>query len=97
MRITLDLQQILYPHPRHLAPTDPLRQGAYQRLLAAVVPSFLQALLLASRNNKAHAARLAGFDRSTLERKLTQHHLVLQKQLVHSPSLATSVLQEVKP
>ena len=84
MKITLDLQQILYPHPRHLSPVEPLRQGAYQRLLAAVMPLFLQALLTESRNNKAHAARLAGFNRSTLERKLRQYHLVLQKQLVQT-------------
>jgi len=82
MKITLDLQQILYPHPRHLSVSDPLRQGAYQRLLAAVMPSFLQALLEASRSNKAHAARLAGFNRSTLDSKLKQYHLVLKKQLV---------------
>ncbi len=82
MKITLDLQQILYPHPHHLSPSDPLRQGAYQRLLAVVIPPFLQALLVASAGNKAHAARLAGFNRSTLDSKLKQYHLVLQKQLV---------------
>jgi DNA-binding protein Fis len=48
------------------------------------MPLFLQALLTESRNNKAHSARLAGFNRSTLERKLSQYHLVLQKQLVQT-------------
>ncbi len=90
MKITLDFQPILYPHPRHLSPSDPLRQGAYQRLLAVVIPPFLQALLLASAGNKAHAARLAGFNRSTLDRKLKQYDLVLQKQLMQQYQAVSS-------
>ena len=80
MNINLNLQHILYPqmypHPRHLHSS-----GAYQRLLMEIIPSFLTALLAATRGNKAHAARLAGFDRSTLERKLSQYHMVVEKQL----------------
>jgi len=91
MKMMLDLQLILYPNPRHLSGDDPLRHGAYARLLRTIMPSFLQALLRASGGNKAHAARLAGFNRSTLERKLTLYRLVLQKQLVQQPSA------EVKP
>jgi len=81
MRITLDLQQILYPHPRHLSPTDPLRQGAYQRLLDVVIPPFLKALLEETQSNKAHAARIAGFNRSTLEVKLKQYQVILEKRV----------------
>lgn len=91
MKIILDLQQILYPHPRHLSPSNPLRRGAYQRLLAVVLPPFLKALLEATQSNKAHAARIAGFNRSTLDAKLKHYQIVLEKRVcLVSPSQESS-------
>jgi DNA-binding protein Fis len=90
-KITLDLQQILYPDPQSLSPTEPLRNGAYQRLLAMIMPAFLMALLEETHSNKAHAARLAGFNRSTLDSKLKQYRVVLHKQVRLLPASQVSV------
>ena len=84
--ITLDLQQILYPNPHAIASTAPLRHGAYPRLLATVMPPFLIDLLAQTHGNKAHAARLAGFNRSTLDTKLKQYGVSVHKQVRLLPS-----------
>lgn len=59
------------------------QSGAYQRLLALIEPAFLQYLLAFTQANKAHAARIAGINISTLDRKLKRYHLVINKQIGH--------------
>jgi DNA-binding protein Fis len=61
------------------------RSGAYQRLLALIEPVFLQYLLEFTQANKAKAARIAGINSSTLERKLKRYHMVIHKQISHDP------------
>jgi hypothetical protein len=106
MKISLNFQHILYPHlyphPHHrtlghdgtpisVSPISLNQSGAYQRLLSTVIPPFLTVLLQATRGNKAHAARLAGFDRSTLARKLQHYQMGVEKRVCLLPSsLATA-------
>ena len=61
------------------------QSGAYQRLLALIEPAFLQYLLEFTQANKAKAARIAGMNTSTLERKLKRYSMVIHKQISHDP------------
>jgi DNA-binding protein Fis len=58
---------------------DAAFKGAYSHLLAQIEPAFLQSLLAFTHNNKSRAARVAGINISTLERKLNRYGMVVNK------------------
>jgi len=58
---------------------DAAFKGAYSHLLAQIEPAFLQSLLAFTHNNKSRAARVAGINISTLERKLNRYNMVVNK------------------
>ena len=66
--------------------------GAYQRLLAQIEPAFLHCLLEFTHSNKSHAARLAGINISTLERKLNLYGIVVHK-IVRQQTSANTATQ----
>lgn len=57
------------------------QSGAYQRLLALIEPAFLHCLLEFTHANKSQAARIAGINISTLDRKLKQYNILINKQI----------------
>ena len=73
MKVTLDLKAIIHAHsnpPRH--------RGAYHALLQHIIPSFLKLLLEHTDGNKSAAARIAGLNRSTLNRKIQHYNMRLE-------------------
>jgi DNA-binding protein Fis len=55
--------------------------NAYQEIKERFEPDFLKQLLAYTDNNKSHASRVAGFNLSTLNRKLQQYGLSVTPQL----------------
>ena len=74
MTLHLDLSQLIQTPPVH-------PQGTYQILLAQVIPPFIKLLLEHTNGNKSAAARLAGFNRSTLDKKIKHYDIVLEKKV----------------
>jgi len=73
MIVTLDLYLLIQTH-RNSTP----QSGAYHALLQQIVPPFLKLLLEQTHGNKSAAARIAGLNRSTLNRKISQHQIRLE-------------------
>jgi len=76
MKITLDLSQLIQANANlhH-------HKGAYKGLLSMIIPPFIKLLLEHTQGNKSAAARLAGFSRATLDRKIKHYHIVLEKKV----------------
>jgi len=70
MPITINITEIV---------TAPDQDQAYQTIKDQFEPALLRELLKFTDNNKTHSARIAGLHVSTLERKLEQHGLSIQK------------------
>ena len=72
MQVTLNITEIV---------TTPDQDKAYQSIKDQFEPTLLRELLAFTDNNKRHSARIAGLHVSTLERKLKQHGITIQKQV----------------
>jgi len=73
MKITLDLASLM-----HSSAYASSHQGAYHVLLQNIVPLFLKLLLEHTEGNKSAAARIAGLNRSTLNRKIHYYQIHLE-------------------
>jgi len=73
MTVTLDLHSLIQSNPN-----PPRHRGAYHALLQHIVPSFLKLLLEHTHGNKSAAARIAGLNRSTLDRKISHYQIRLE-------------------
>ena len=71
--ITLNLSQLVQTHSE--------KDGVYHALLQRIIPPFIKALLEYTQGNKAAAARLAGFNRATLDRKIKHYNIVVEKRV----------------
>ncbi len=80
MKITLDLASLINTRPYASS-----HQGAYHLLLHNIVPPFLKLLLEHTEGNKSAAARIAGLNRSTLDRKIQYYQMHLETK-VYLPS-----------
>jgi len=72
MQVTLNITEIV---------TTPDQDQAYQNIKDQFEPALLHELLAFTDNNKTQSARIAGLHVSTLERKLKQHGMTVQKQV----------------
>jgi len=80
MIVNLDLNALIQTH-RH----SPQAQGTYHALLQHIVPSFFKLLLEQTRGNKSAAARIAGLNRSTLNRKIAHYQIRLETKVHLNP------------
>ena len=79
MQLQIDLHALLHDNNNQTREFSTSHQGAYQRLLMQIEPAFLHCLLEFTHSNKAHAARVAGINISTLERKPNRYGIVVNK------------------
>ena len=79
MQLQIDLHALLHDSNSQTREFSTPHQGAYQRLLMQIEPAFLHCLLEFTHSNKSHAARVAGINISTLERKLNRYGIVVNK------------------
>ena len=79
MQLHIDLQALLHNSDKQTDPSGVPLKGAYQRLLVQIEPAFLHCLLEFTHSNKSHAARVAGINISTLDRKLHRYGIVVNK------------------
>ena len=78
MKITINLSAII---------GEKDQQQAYQAIKDQFEPAFLTALLSHTDSNKIQSAKIAGFNVSTLNKKLKRHGLYISKQVsVHGGS-----------
>lgn len=73
MIVTLDLSSLIQTQ-HHSSP----QQGAYHALFQHIVPPFFKLLLEQTNGNKSTAARIAGLNRSTLNRKISHYQICLE-------------------
>ena len=74
MTLNIDLSELI-----QVTQTD--NKGAYKALLSHVIPPFIKLLLEHTDGNKSAAARLAGFNRATLNKKIKHYDIVLEKNI----------------
>ena len=72
MKITIDLSSIIGVKDQ---------RKAYQDLKDQIEPAFLTELLKQANNNKQEAARIAGFQVATMNKKLKRHGLYIARKV----------------
>jgi DNA-binding protein Fis len=78
MNLVIDIDALLIAHDNHEK-----TEGAYKELIRQVDINFFKKLVIYSEGNQAKSARIAGLNRRTIARKLTNYNLAVIKELRH--------------
>ena len=73
--ISINISEIIKPKTS----TEGTRKKPYQVLLDSIEPAFIKELLRHTLGNKSQAAKHAGLDRGTLDRKIKKHGIIVEK------------------
>ena len=78
MKVTIHITKIITAKTS----TGYEQNKAYQAVMAEIMPIFLKELLRYTSGNKTHASRVSGLDKGTIQRKLDQYGIAVEKQII---------------
>ena len=75
MKVTINISKII----KAKTSKGHEQNKAYQVVMSTIMPVFLKELLDYTSGNKTHAARVSGLDKGTVQRKLDQYGIAVEK------------------